>query len=175
MGAGLFWGIILILIGLGIVILVLLHIDIPIFKIVIALFFVFIGLRILFGHSENWRHREGRNDIIFSESRITGNPESEEYNVIFGKGIFDFRDIDLSEGTVHVKINTIFGGSEILVDHNTPVKIKSDAVFGGAKLPEGTAAAFGNNEYVSDNFNENSNYLYIKADVVFGGVDIKRY
>lgn len=175
MGAGLFWGIIFIIIGFGIVIRVVLHIDIPIFKLIIALFFVFIGLRILFGHTGTSKIRKSRNEIIFSESRISGNPESEEYSVIFGKGIFDFRDIDLSKGTIRVKINSIFGGSEIIINQNTPVKIRTDAVFGGAKLPEGTAAAFGNNEYVSDNFNENSNYLYIKADVVFGGVEIKRY
>ena len=174
MGAGIVWGIILILIGLGIVIRVVFNIDFPVFKFLVALFFIFIGLRIMFGSFGIVNFNFNRNDIIFNEKRISGNPGENEYNVLFGKGVFDFRDIDLSEGSVKVKVNTIFGASEILIDSEIPVKIKAEAVFAGAELPEGNTAVFGTSYYTSENFSQESPHLYVKVYVVFGGVEVKK-
>ncbi len=175
MGAGIFWGIILILIGLGIVIRVVFNVDFPVFKFIIAIFFIFLGLRMMFGSFGIFHFNFKKNDIVFNEKFVRGNPEDNEYNVIFGKGVFDFRDVDLSEGTVKVKINTIFGGSEILINSDTPVRINADAVFAGAQLPEGNTAVFGSSNYTSDNYSEGIPHLYLKVDVVFGGVEIKRH
>ena len=174
MGAGIIWGTILIIIGLGIVIRVVFNIDFPVFKFLFALFFIFIGIRMMVGSFGLVNLNFKKNDIVFGEKHIKGNPVEDEYNVIFGKGVFDFRDVNLSEGTVKVKVSTIFGGTEILINPETPVKIKADAVFAGAELPEGNTAVFGTSYYTSANFLESEPHLYIKVDVVFGGVEVKK-
>lgn len=176
MGAGIFWGILLILIGLGIVIRVVFNIDFPLIKFVIAFLFIFIGIKIIFGNFRAWDGKVDESTTIFSESRIDGMGEKyKEYNVIFGSSIIDLREIDLSEESKELKVNTIFAGTVIKIDDKTPVKIKADAVFAGADLPKGNASVFGTSRYESETYKPDTNYLYIRADVVFGGLEIKTY
>ncbi len=176
MGAGLFWGALLILIGLGIVIRVVFNINFPLVKFVIAFFFIFIGIKLLIGNFNFWHGHVDENTTIFSESRIDGQDENfKEYNIIFGSSIIDLRNIDLSEGSKEIEINTIFGGTILKIDEKTPVKIKADVVFANAKLPNGNTASFGTGRYESDTFNRDTNHIYIKADVVFGDLKVKSY
>jgi len=176
MGAGLFWGILLMLIGLGIVIRVVFNINFPVVKFVIAFFFIFIGIKLLIGNFSVWDERGDENTTIFSESRIDGLEEDfKEYNVIFGSSIIDLRDVDLSKGSKEIKINTIFGGTVLKIDENTPYKIKADAAFGNAKLPNANTAAFGTGRYESETFRKDTNHIYIKGDVVFGSFEIRTY
>ena len=176
MGAGLFWGILLILIGLGIVIRVVFNIDFPLIKFIIAFFFIFIGIKILIG---NYNFSSGKTDedtTIFSESKVQGLDENfKEYNVIFGSTIIDLRNVDLSKRSKEIKINTIFGSAVLKLDENTPVKIKADAAFASAKLPNGNTAAFGTGRYENELFRKDTNHIYIKGDVVFGSLEIKSY
>ncbi|MFP4025901.1 MAG: hypothetical protein ACLFVR_15355, partial [Thiohalospira sp.] len=130
MGAGLFWGILLILIGLGIVIRVVFNIDFPLIKFIIAFFFIFIGIKILIGNYNFWQGEVDEDTTIFSESKVHGLEENfKEYNVIFGSSIIDLRDVDLTKSSKEIKINTILGSSVIKLDENTPVRIKADAAF----------------------------------------------
>lgn len=176
MGAGLFWGILLILIGLGIVIRVVFNIDFPLIKFIIAFFFIFIGIKILIGNYNFWQGEVDEDTTIFSESKVHGLEENfKEYNVIFGSSIIDLRDVDLTKSSKEIKINTIFGSSVIKLDENTPVRIKADAAFASAKLPNGNTAAFGTGRYENENFKKDTNHIYIKGDVVFGSLEIKSY
>ncbi|MDA3953567.1 MAG: LiaF-related protein [Bacteroidales bacterium] len=176
MGAGLFWGILLILIGLGIVIRVVFNINFPVVKFVIAFFFILIGIKILFGSFNFWHCNSGGDTTIFSESNIDGQKEEfKEYNVIFGSSVIDLRNIDLTEGSKEIVINSIFGSTVLKIDKETPVKIKSDVVFASSKMPNEEVSAFGNGRYESDNFNRDTNHVYIKADIVFGELKLKVY
>lgn len=176
MGAGMFWGILLILIGLGIVIRVVFNIDFPIVKFIIAFFFIFLGIKILLGNFNFWKVRHDENTTMFGERRINGiDAEHKEYNVIFGSNVVDLRDIDLSQGSKEIEINVIFGSSDIKISEKTPVKIKAEAVFGSAQMPNGNTASFGSTQYKTESFSKDTNYLYIKADAVFGGFQVKSY
>jgi predicted membrane protein len=176
MGAGLFWGILLILIGLGIVIRVVFNINFPVVKFVIAFFFIFIGIKILLGNFNFWHYDAGSNTTVFSESKFDGQKEEfKEYNVIFGSSVIDLRDIDLTEGSKEIEINTIFGATILKIDEKTPIKIKADVVFANADLPNENASAFGTGRYESDNFHKDTNHIYIKADIIFGDLKVKTY
>jgi len=174
MGAGVFWGALLILIGLALIIRFVFNVDFPIVKVLVAIFFIYLGIRILFGSFGMFRFETGPNDVIFNEKEFYQPEPNKEYNIVFGKGNFDFTDIDLSEGNVNVKIGTVFGASEIRIDRNMPVKIDADAVFSGAELPDGNTAVFGSSSYQTESYNPDSNHLRIKLDVVFAGVQVKR-
>jgi len=176
MGTGLFWGILLVLIGVGIVIRVVFNIHFPLVKFIIAFFFIFIGIKILLG---NFTVRDDEGDehtTIFSESSVLGfDGDAKEYNVIFGSSVIDLRDVDLSAGPKKVKINTIFGETVLKINANTPIRMKADAAFSSAKLPNGNTAAFGTGRYESSNFSADTNYIYVKSDVVFGSFEVRTY
>ncbi len=175
MAPGVFWGIVLVIIGLSIIFRVIFNINL--FRVLIALLLILLGIKILIGNKGIFDFSSAKNDIIFGEKSYSGSPgDRTEYNVMFGKSVFDFRNIDFKEEKpVRLKINTIFGAAEIKINENSPVKIKVDAAFAGARLPNGNTVAFGSSQYVSDSYDASSKYLFIDANVVFGGLEVKSY
>ncbi|MEJ5265443.1 MAG: hypothetical protein WHT29_09025 [Bacteroidales bacterium] len=171
MGTGVFWGILLIIIGLSLIIKVVFNVDFPIFKILIAFFFIYLGLKILFGHSfRTYNSSNSEHTVIFGE-RVFLKPEpGKEYNVIFGKAVFDwqhFRPDSLDNQRIDVKVNTVFGSSEMLLPRDMQVRIDASAAFGEARMPNGNTASFGNTSYFVDSATANGQ-LNVRADVVFG-------
>lgn len=173
MGAGIFWGIILILIGFGLIIKIVFNVDFPIFKFIAAFFFILLGLKMLFGNFGVFKHHICHGNVIFNERYIHGRVSGQqEYNVIFGKAEIDLTDIELKPGRNKLEINTVFGTTNVLLNKDVPVRIKADVAFGGIRLPDGDTGGFGTSVYESENFDENSAYLYIKASAVFGSLNI---
>ncbi len=173
MGAGLFWGIILIIIGLSIIFRI--FFDINIFRIIIAVVFILIGIKILIG--KPFLHAtEGENDVFFGDRKVTSAPSNGmEYNTIFGKTVYDFRDINsLPDLNTRITVNTIFGSTDVLLSPSLPVKIKADAVFATAKMPNDNSVAFGNINYSSTNITDSTSVLEIEAHVVFGALVVKQ-
>jgi predicted membrane protein len=176
MGAGLFWGAFLLLLGIALIIKVVFQIDFPIFKVLVGIFLILLGIKVLFGRFvfHTGHGHFDPEETIFSE-KIYDNPEpGKEYTVLFGKGVYDFTDVDLSKGNFHAKISTVFGGTQIIVPRDVPVKITADAVFAGAELPDGNTAVFGTSVYESEEWSPGSVGINIKVDVVFGGVQVIR-
>jgi len=174
MGAGLFWGAFLLLLGIALIIKVVFNVDFPVFKILFGLFLVFIGLKVLFGKTFFHHGNIGPNETVFNEQYYDSPENHKEYSVIFGKGVYDFTNVDLSNGSYYTEVNTVFGGSVIKIDDSMPVKIEADAVFAGAELPGGNTAVFGNARYVTDSYSSDSSSLNIKISAVFGGVQVIR-
>jgi len=174
MGAAIFWGSILIVIGIALLIKVVFNVDFPIFKVLVAFLFFYLGIRILLGSFGLFNFHTGPNEVVFGEKLYSAPFEHSEYNVIFSKGMFDFRNVDLSKGSQSYKVSTVFGGSQIKINKDMPVRIVADAVFAGAELPDGNTAVFGNSTYTSSSYNPDSANLNIKVDVVFGGVQVLR-
>ncbi len=177
MGSGLFWGIILIVIGLSLIVKIVFNVDFPIFKVLVAVVFIYLGIKILVGGSFRFfGERKTDSDVVFGESHFSKAESGKEYNVVFSKGNFDFRDIILNPtGPTYIKINTVFGGSEVRIRKDMPVKISVDAAFSGAHLPNGNTAAFGSTIYSSDSLDTSKPYLDIKADIAFGGLQVITY
>ena len=172
MGAGLFWGAFLLLLGIALIIKVVFHVDFPVFKVLVGIFLILLGIKILFGKVFISPRHFNPEDTIFNE-RVYDNPESgKEYTVLFAKGVYDFTNVDLEKGNFHAKISTIFGGCQVIIPRDKPVRIKADAVFAGAELPEGNTAVFGSTIFESDSWSPDSTSIDIKVDVVFGGVQV---
>lgn len=174
MGIGLFWGIILIAIGLSIIFKVIF--DVSVFRILIAIVFILIGIKILVGRSAiNVNTKES--DVVFNDKKYTEFPISNtEYNTVFGKSVFDFSEAKIAADTnIQLQFNTVFGSSEIILPMDLPVGIKADAVFGAVKLPNDNAAVFGSAHYQSEYDSDTSKFVDIKASTVFGNIEIKRY
>jgi len=174
MGAGLFWGAFLLMLGIALIIKVVFQVDFPVFKVVVGIFLVLLGIKVLFGRTVFPSHHFEPEETIFSD-RTYDDPESgKEYSVLFARGVYDFTNVDLSKGSFHTKISTVFGGTQIIIPRDVPVRISADAVFAGAELPDNTTAVFGSSVYESDSWRPDSACIDIKVDVVFGGVQVIR-
>jgi len=174
MAPGVFWGLFLILIGIALVMKVIFRMDIPVGKVVFALFFILIGFKLLFSDFSFKRYKTGGNDVIFGEMYIKGvDMKNDEYDIIFGKGTFDLRDIDLVNMTSNrFKIACVFGGVDIIINDTLPIKITSESVFAGGRFPDGNSTAFGTSTYVSPNYDPLKPHLNLKLEMVFGGANV---
>lgn len=158
--------------GVALIIRVVFNVDFPVFKVLVGIFLVLLGLKMLFGRHLISPHHFKSEETVFNE-RIYDNPESgKEYTVLFAKGVYDFTHVDLEKGSYQVKISTVFGGTQIIIPEDKPVRIKADAVFAGAELPDGNSAVFGTTIYESDSWSPDVPSINIKVDVVFGGVQV---
>ena len=166
--SSLFWGIILVVLGITVILKAVLKIDIPVIKILFAIILIYWGLKLLIGYET----RKSESTIIFNKASIKTSPSGGEYNVIFGNGEIDFRDLDLKDNKVSVEVNVIFSSGDLILDVDLPVKIKASTVFGEIKLPKGNAGFLGDSVYYSDNFQENEHYLYLEITTVFGNARI---
>ncbi len=176
MSVSLILGIIFIFIGISFIAKVFFKIDFPVFKILVALFFIYIGLKILFGSFNVFNFRSGGNTAVFSEVNYSGEIEdNSEYSAVFGKVNLDLRNVVLTEPETTIKINAVFGAAEVFLPPDLPVKIKSDVVFGGAHLPDGNSGGFGSAKYKSEDFDIAAHQLYIEANAVFGGIQVHQY
>jgi hypothetical protein len=173
MGPGLFWGIILIILGISIIFRM--FFDISVFRILIAFAIILFGIRVLIG-KPNLFSKNNENQVIFGDKFIQADPlTNTEYNTIFGKSVYDFRKMgSLSPGRTKITANTIFGSTELILPDSIPVKIKAEAVFGSASMPNGNTVAFGSVLYNSPGSESASDFLYIEANVVFGNLVIKK-
>jgi predicted membrane protein len=172
MGAGLFWGVILIVIGLSLILRI--FFDISVFRIVFACVLIFIGIKLLIGR-RIFAPLSDENQVFFGERIYKSMPHNNsEYNTIFSKTTYDFREFDtLNEANSKINFNTVFGNTEVLLPKNLNVKIKADAVFASAKLPDGNTIAFGTGNYSTENFESAPSKLTIEANVVFGNLELK--
>jgi predicted membrane protein len=177
MNAGLIGGIILILLGLSLIIKIVFNIDFPVFKILIAFLFIYLGLRIMLGGNFRLFHDAGdEQTVVFGDRLITKVEDGREYSVIFGAAKFDLRDFTVPDSqTVRIKVNTVFAGSQILLNSRTAVKITANTAFGGTRAPDGNTSAFGSLNYEGDSLSHDNPRLVIESNTVFGGLHIKKF
>lgn len=167
--SGVFWGVIIVLIGLSILLNVVFGIRVPFFRIAFALFLIWLGITLLTGRT--FWSRE-KNKAIFEEKRIDSITPHSKYDIVFAKGVVDLSKVTLEDKIYKVEVNTVFGSGTIEIDPTLPTKIIVNSVFAGASMPDGNTIAFGQYTYKSDSLKEDKNYLLVKANVVFGGLQI---
>ncbi len=125
----LFWGILISLIGISIILKYVLNIDLHLARIFFGIILILLGMRVIFGHSErsydkhttkvNHYYGSGECNIIFSSGTIDltkyagAKKLPGEINVVFGNAVVivpDTMNLDITSTTVF--------GSTILPDHS---------------------------------------------------------
>lgn len=174
MSTSLFWGVVLILIGLSIIVKIVFNIDFSIFRVLFAFLLIYLGIKLFIG--KDFILFSGKNteqSIIFGERTIDKIEDGKEYNIIFGGGKLDLRSMVFPESAkIHVKINTVFGGTQIFINKNIAVEINAHTVFGGTKLPDNQTSAFGDASYKRDS-SQRKVLLILETNTVFGGTQIR--
>lgn len=100
---------------------------------------------------------------VFSGENIDMSGEvfrSAELNAVFGGLKYDLRNAIIESDCV-INASAVFGGIDIYVPNNINIKLSSNSIFGGAS------------NKTSNNKNDNAVTLYIRANCLFGGVEIK--
>jgi len=167
--SGVFWGGILAILGITVMLNVAFGIRLPIFRILLALFFFYLGISLLSGITLSRTRTRSSAEIRRLEA---GTPEN-RYEVIFGHGIIDLTRVVLKEDRVtKVEVSTVFGSSVIRVNPAIPTKVVVNSAFASARMPDGNSVAFGESTYRSDSLGDAKSYLLVKASVVFGRADI---
>jgi predicted membrane protein len=159
----LFWGIILILLGILFTLNTFWDISIPVFRIVFSLFLIGLGLVLILGR---FGFRRGDNSTIFSESRISYNPSEKSYGCIFGKLDLDLTTIDPNSNN-EIEIFCNFGEVNVNISKDAGFMLETSTVFGETKIPE-KEYNFGTGKYQSSNYSPDQPYLLLKTRVVFG-------
>jgi hypothetical protein len=170
MNWSIFLGILLVLFGISLILKVIFNIDIPVVRVVIALFLIYLGIRLFIGRDFSLipRH-ENENTIAFGQRTINKIEDNTEYNVVFGKGILDLRNAHPADSQeISIRLNTIFGSSDVLYNDSIPLKIRSTSAFAGTKLPNGNTEAFGTFEFNTDSSYKKP-FVRIETTTVFGG------
>lgn len=165
-----FWGLIIIIVGVVIIINVIFGTRIPIFSLIFGLILLYWGIRVITGISF---HRSP-SSVIFEEKKIETESPSGKYDVVFGKSVIDLTNVQLKEGVSKIEINTVFGSAVVKINPTMPVKIKASAAFGSARMPDETMIGFGEYSYKSDVLKQTDakNYLLIYLHVVFGNAEV---
>ncbi|MDI6757215.1 MAG: hypothetical protein QME32_04250, partial [Endomicrobiia bacterium] len=174
---GVFWGSILIFLGLSLIAKVIFHVNIPVFRIAFAFVLIYLGVQLLFcGRWCRFTPRSVGGDIVFSEGEMKYDASRREYSVVFGKGMLNLASglspSDVSKNSVEKEVNAVFGNCRVNINPAVPTKIKASAVFGAAVLPDGSSVSFGDRIFTTPSFKEGAPHLYIKVGAVFGSVEI---
>ena len=165
MGIGIFFGILLILAGTALILRILFNIDIPVFKLLIAFILIYIGIRMLSGDFSIKNIHTGQNAVIFGETNFKGIPDNHEYTILFAQARIDLSDVKASDDLKSLKINTIFGESELIIRKDQSIRIKADAAFASARLPGNKETSFGKVQYQT---RSDKIMLEVESNVVFG-------
>lgn len=166
--SGLFWGLILVLIGISVIIKAVFKIDIPIVRLIFALILIYFGLKMLLGGFRIGTERT----IIFQEAELKAGARDSEYNIIFGSGEINISDLKLEDRIIRIEADIIFGSGKVLLPAGIPVIVKTSTVFGQCRLPDAQTSAFGDRTYRSPGIDTSQPYLILELDVVFGSAEI---
>lgn len=167
--SGLFWGVMLVLLGGSMILKAVFNLDIPVFRIVFALVIIYFGVKLLVGRQAM---KSDGSYSMFKQSNISINESGGEHTVIFGQSDIDLTNIDVSQNSKRVNVDVIFGSGHILIDPEIPVKLKISTVFADCKLPNRDINFFGDSSFETPSYIEGENYLFLKVDVVFGNAVI---
>jgi hypothetical protein len=169
--SGVFWGSILILLGLSVIVRIVFNVHIPLFRVIFALIIIYFGIRVLVGGA--WcRGNCNANTVLFSDTKAELTKDSKEYNIIFGKGVVNLTDSSLASQKKKIKVTTIFGSGEIRINPDVPAIVRVNSAFAGAKMPDGNIISFGEYIYKTRSYSDKSDFVRIDATVVFGGLEI---
>lgn len=123
--------------------------------------------------------RGGTTFGVFRPAMITNlrrNLHGHNAAAIFGNVIIDLTVEDLPPGETTIRVYSIFGSTDILVDTDVGVRITGVTMFSEVKLrgQQVGSGMFSVNEYVSPGYWQSARRLHIDATSVFAAVKLKR-
>jgi predicted membrane protein len=167
-----FWGVLIMLLGLYVVLNSVFKIHFPLFKLLLACALIFVGFRMLFSiFSGNSTSSNAASHAIFSDSqqKVAELINNTEYETVFGKQKIDLREATFPTNKSQINFSCVFGSQIVKLPKNANVRVKASAVFGSVNLPNGGKVSFGDYTYTNAE-NTLAPTIEISADCVFGNI-----
>lgn len=162
-----FWGVVLVFLGCTFLVNELLNIDIPIFTIIISAFFIYLGIMLIKGKS-NQKKMENLN--MFGNHILDFSDVLDDYSNIFGEARLDLTNAVITENKT-IDINCVFGDFKIKLSDTLNYRIESSTIFGKTRIREKVTDGFGNLIYTPLHYDATKPCLIIKSNVVFGNME----
>lgn len=169
-----FWGAILILLGISLILKSVFGINIPIFKVFFAGLLIYWGISLLlgsFGSKVGIEKRATNNEAVFARTQFKADESgsaNQEFSTVFGEGELDLTGIDLSKIDT-VSVNSVFGESVVFVKKGSAYRVQSNSAFGKSSISQDKNVNFaGKYTFSSPSLKEGEKFLTINANVVFG-------
>lgn len=161
---GLFWGILISLIGISIVLKYAFHIEFPFVRIFFGIIIILIGFRLILGHtgkSYSKTRTYAKNQILAANN-----------DVVFSSATIDLSSIE-EEKQLPSEISVVFGSAVVIIPDTLNLEVFSTTVFGTTMLPDRTYAGFGEDRYLIQNIPDVKVHR-IQVTTVFGKLVFKR-
>jgi hypothetical protein len=166
---GIFWGILLIAVGVWFILRRFFPFRIPVVRLIIAVLFVYVGIRVLVrGPLGN------RPEPFFESHQRYSAGWDRDYNIIFSNGDVDLTEVTLGATSVHTQVNVVFGSGVLRINPALPVRIDMSAAFGTVEAPDGRSVSFGDTVYTSASYRDGAPALVVRATSVFGKLAVQR-
>ena len=127
----LFWGYALIIAGLSIVINIIFGINLPIIKIFVAGFLIYLGITILlpskYGYTSYFNS--------FEPDQTTVSEDKEKYSISFGSSIIDLDYLTTLNTPQTITIDVQFANAVVLLPKHLPLRVKANVLFATVHLP----------------------------------------
>jgi hypothetical protein len=162
---GIFWGVLLIALGVWFIVRRYVPVHIPAIRIIVAVLLVYVGIRVLvhgpFVHD--------RNTMVFGQSTMQFSPDhGKDYNVIFSTSTVDLSGVTLSGSPVRTQVNVVFGNATLRLNPSVPARVSMSSAFGTVEAPNGRSVAFGDTVYTTASYKDGAPALEVHATAVFG-------
>jgi predicted membrane protein len=168
-----FWGAVIILLGLSIILNAVFRINFPFLKVLFSLIIIYIGFSLLLGSF-------GRKGVRFSgneTSSVFGNAHilvdeanlARKYSTVFGSQVIDLTELNPTSDQ-NISFDAVFGSQRVIVPKRQKVRIKGSSAFGSVRLPSGGDVVFGDQIYTHEGDSGSTYTLHIDGDAVFGSI-----
>ncbi len=161
-------GALVLLAGVSILLEAIFKIHFPFLRSAFALLLIFFGVRMLIGA---WSPRlvdtttsgaAVMSELTFAPTKAA---PSMKYDVVFGQGAIDLTRLDRPKEPAVIEVNVIFGSATVTIDPALPTVVEGNAAFGDLRLPDKSAAAFGNARYATG---LGEPVLKVRINTIFG-------
>lgn len=152
----------LLVIGTGLYILIRYALNInmpfilytPIFRMIIGMLIIFIGVYIIMG-------------VYYVGDKLP-KQKTENYNIYFKTSTIDLSNIQIDRNK-NININSVFSDTVVLINQNIQIHIKASSAFGSIIIPTGDSVSLGEMNFVIGNYDK---ILYLNVNAAFAQIRV---
>lgn len=156
-GKSMFWGLLLLSLGLLMLVQYIFKLDLPLLKILFGISLVYLGIKMVFssfGREDVFREMKTvstDSEAIFSDSEFQyqksdGESKNSKFTTAFGSSTLDLTDVKPGDKHEPISIQNAFGRTVIKTNPESPLDIKSGLAFGTIEIRGRSQSFFGESQ-----------------------------
>jgi hypothetical protein len=159
----LFWPAMIILAGVLMLLNAVLPWHLPVWRILLAVALICVGINMVTGGSLFSGHRSGISEVV-----VDADAQQEKHDYVFSSNTLDLRLQDSLPSVI--TLDCAFSNNTVYLPVDYSITIKLDCAFANITMPNGQSLLFGENTYTCGSLDPAAPSLLIKADCAFGSM-----